>query len=75
LAGTGKTILIFQVGNESVDFNLITHAMTPETTTMLLLGLGLIWVAGARSKLKSKLIFNSQQKGRAISSAFFHLRK
>jgi hypothetical protein len=52
LAGTGKTVLIFQVGNETVGFNLITHAMTPETTTMLLLGLGLIWVAGARSKFK-----------------------
>jgi len=26
--------------------------MTPETTTMLLLGLGLIWVAGARRKFK-----------------------
>jgi hypothetical protein len=52
LAGTGKTILIFQVGNESVGFNLITHAMTPETTTMFLPGLGLIWLAGLRRKFK-----------------------
>jgi hypothetical protein len=52
LAGNGKAILIFQVGNESVGLNLITHAMTPETTTMLLLGLGLIWVAGAKRKFK-----------------------
>jgi len=44
--------VIFQVGKESVGLNLITPAMTPETTTMLLLGLGLIWVAGASRKSK-----------------------
>jgi hypothetical protein len=35
-----------------VDLNLITHVMALETTTMLLLGLGLIWVAVARRKFK-----------------------
>jgi hypothetical protein len=45
LAGTEKAILIFLVDNEPVDLNFTTYVMTPETTTMLHNGFGLIWVA------------------------------
>jgi hypothetical protein len=45
LAGTEKAILIFLVDKGPEDRKFRTYVMTPETTTMLKNGFGLIWVA------------------------------
>jgi hypothetical protein len=52
VAGNIAYVIASGVSGSSVGFDNLNYNSVPEPTTMLLLGLGLIWVAGVRRKFK-----------------------